>query len=128
MPWTARRPTRSANGCERSSTRVSETVGTIAALWRFPLQARPGRPAGDGAAGGRGGEGGGVGNANPPHTAHPLMPGRATPAGDSVEIAFPDGTSIATDAPGADDALSAFFGSPVALERAAPDATIDLYN
>src|SRR5438105_4863247 len=119
MPWTPPRPKRSANGCERSSTRVSETVGTIAALWRFPVKAMRGERlasaalttsgiAGDRAYALRDAKTGEVMNAKHPRIGHALISCRATTAGDSVEIAFPDGTSIATDAPGADDALSAF--------------------
>jgi uncharacterized protein YcbX len=52
--------------------------------------------------------------------------GAAAPA---VRLTLPDGRTVDSDAPGADDALSQFFGRDVELRRAAPpDFTIDEYN
>jgi uncharacterized protein YcbX len=117
-------------------------VGTVAALWRYPVKSMKGEPlqAADVTAGGTVGdrayavvdvETGKVASAKHPRkwgrlleceaafVEEPVVGGPAP----AVRIALPDGATVRSDAkkPGVDDALSALFGRPVTLTSAAPD-------
>jgi uncharacterized protein YcbX len=127
---------------------VSEVVGTIGALWRFPVKSMLGEEldAGEVSAGGIVGdrayavvdrETGKVASAKHPKLWPDLFACRAAfveapRAGDELppaRIDLGDGTSVTTDADDVDAALSRFFGRDVELAPAANDGyTIDQYH
>jgi MOSC domain-containing protein len=127
---------------------IGEPVGTVGALWRFPVKSMLGEELDEvdvdegGIVGDRAFalvdvETGKVASAKhpkawpdllrcrasyvaPPRVGEPLPP---------VQIELADGTSVMSDAPEVDVALSRFFGREVSLARAAPeDFTIDQYH
>ena len=127
---------------------MGETVGTVAALSRFPVKSMQGErlTAAELTEGGLVGDRayalvetdtGRVMSAKNPRVGTQLLAcraefvdapasGDATPA---VRITLPDGTEVTSDAPDTDAALSAFLGREVTLQRAAPDDfTIDQYH
>lgn len=123
-------------------------MGTVEALWRFPVKSMQGEQidAADIDAGGLAGdrafavvdrETGKVASAKHPKKWPELIGCRAAftatprPGEDvpPVRIALTDGTTLLTDEPGVDAVLSRFFGREVTLARAAPpDFTIDQYH
>ena len=126
----------------------SEPVGTVQALWRFPVKSMLGERidvvevgkggiVGDRAYAVRDRETGKVASAKHPkawpslfacHAAfvEPPHPGDELPA---VRIDFADGDSVLSDAPDADAVLSRFFERDVELARAAQHGyTIDQYH
>jgi hypothetical protein len=127
---------------------ASELVGTVGALWRFPVKSMLGEEldAVDVTEGGIGGdrafalidkETGKVVSAKHPRLGPDLLrcraafdepprPGEELPP---VRIELADGTSVTSDAPDVDTVLSLFFGRELELARAAPsDFTIDQYH
>jgi uncharacterized protein YcbX len=127
---------------------AGEVVGTVRALWRFPVKSMRGEeiPAAEVTEGGLVGdrayalvdkETGKVASAKHPkiwpnllecRPAYVEPPGRGSEP-PPVRIDLPDGTSVTSDAPDADAALSRFFGRDVTLARSAPDDyTIDQYH
>ena len=126
---------------------MSETVGTVATLSRFPVKSMQGErlAAAELTEGGVVGdrayalvetETGKVMSAKNPRVAQLLgcraefveapASGGATPP---VRITLPDGTAVTSDARDADAVLSAFLGRDVTLQQAAPDDfTIDQYH
>jgi uncharacterized protein len=126
----------------------SEPVGTIRALWRFPVKSMLGEQldaadlgvagiVGDRAYAIRDRETGKVASAKHPKLWPDLFACRAafvgTPHPDDevppARIELADGTSVLTDAPDVDDVLSSFFGRDVELARAAQHGyTIDQYH
>jgi uncharacterized protein len=127
---------------------MSEAVGAIAALWRFPVKSMRGEQLDraevleDGVVGDRAyalieAETGKVVSGKNPKLG-PAMLGcraefaespRAGAEPPPVRITLPDGTSSTSDAPDIDATLSAYLGRDVTLARAAPeDFTIDLYH
>ena len=127
---------------------MSEAVGAIVGLWRFPVKSMPGErvKATEVAEGGLVGDRGyalidattgkvlsgktprlgpdlfgcGVEFVEPPQAGEELPP---------VRITLPDGASVISDAPDADATLSGFLAHDVRLARAAPeDFTIDQYH
>lgn len=67
-----------------------------------------------------------VASAKKPRTWRALLTLSATMHDSAVRITFPDGSSILSANPGADDALSAFLDQPVTLTTTPPrDATLD---
>jgi uncharacterized protein YcbX len=127
---------------------MSEAVGAIVALWRFPVKSMPGERvnAAEVTEGGLVGdrayalidvETGKVVSAKNPRLGPDLFGCRATfveapRAGEEpppVRITLPDGTSVTSDAPDAEANLSGFLARDVRLARAAPeDFTIDQYH
>jgi uncharacterized protein len=127
---------------------ASEPVGTIGALWRFPVKSMLGEEldAADVSEGGIVGdrayalvdkETGKVASAKHPKLWPDLLGCRAAfveppRPGDELppaRIDLADGTSVLSDTAGVDAALSRFFGRDVELARAAPDDyTIDQYH
>jgi uncharacterized protein len=124
-----------------------EPVGTVGALWRFPVKSMLGEEIDhvDVDAGGIVGdrafalvdvETGKVASAKHPKVWPDLLRCRASfvasPRVDEpspVRIELADGTSVMTDAPEVDAVLSRFFGRDVRLARAAPENfTIDQYH
>jgi uncharacterized protein len=126
----------------------SEPVGTVQALWRFPVKSMLGEQVGvvevgkggivgDRAYAVRGRETGKVASAKHPKAwpglfacraafVEPPRPGDELPA---VRIDLADGDSVLSDAPDVDAVLSRFFGRDVELARAARDGyTIDQYH
>jgi uncharacterized protein len=126
----------------------SEPVGTVQALWRFPVKSMLGERidvvevgkagiVGDRAYAVRDRETGKIASAKHPkawpglfacHAAfvEPPHPGDELPA---VRIDLADGDSVLSDAPDADAVLSRFFGRDVELARAAQHGyTIDQYH
>ena len=126
----------------------SEPVGTVQALWRFPVKSMLGEQVGvvevgkggivgDRAYAVRGRETGKVASAKHPMAwpglfacraafVEPPRPGDELPA---VRIDLADGDSVLSDAPDVDAVLSRFFGRDVELARAARDGyTIDQYH
>lgn len=127
---------------------TDQALGSIAALWRFPVKSMQGEEleraelsiggfAGDRAYGLIDVETGKVVSAKSVRLfpgllrcrasfVEPPEPGVKTPP---VAITLPDGTEVASDRRGADEALSRFFGRKVRLAQAAPaDFTIDQYH
>ena len=125
-----------------------ERVGTVSAVWRFPVKSMQGEllEAGEiteaGVAGDRAyalvdRETGKVVSAKHPKKwphvlacrarfAEPPLAGSEPPP---VQIDLPDGTSVTSDRPDADAALSRFFGREVELAAAAPTGyTIEQYH
>jgi len=120
----------------------------VGALWRFPVKSMQGEQVdvadldSSGVVGDRAfaivdRESGKVATAKHPKKWPELIGCRATftaapRAGEDlppVKIDLTDGTTLLTDEPGIDDALSKFFGREVTLARAAPpDFTIDQYH
>jgi len=127
---------------------MSETVGAIAALWRFPVKSMPGEQvdAADVAEGGILGdrayalidsESGHVVSGKNPKLGPAMLgcraefvePPRTGADPPPVRITMPDGTTTASDAPDVDATLSGYLGREVTLARAAPeDFTIDQYH
>jgi uncharacterized protein len=127
---------------------VGEAVGTVGALWRFPVKSMLGEELDqvDVDAGGIVGdrafalvdvETGKVASAKHPKVWPDLLrcrasyvaPPRADEPSPPVRIELADGTSVMSDAADVDAALSRFFGREVRLARAAPeDFTIDQYH
>jgi hypothetical protein len=127
---------------------TSETVGTVTALWRFPVKSMLGEQldavnvteggvAGDRAYALVDKQTGKVASAKHPKLWPDLLSCRATfmePPHSREEppparIDLPDGTSVTTDAADVDAVLSRFFGRDVELARSAPeDFTIDQYH
>jgi MOSC domain-containing protein len=133
---------------EPKDMNASELVGTVGALWRFPVKSMLGEEldAVDVTEGGIVGdrayalvdrETGKVVSAKHPKVWPDLLrcrasfvesprPGEPLPA---ARIGLADGTSVMSDAPDVDAVLSSFFGRGVELARAAPDDfTIDQYH
>ncbi|MGH3673377.1 MAG: MOSC N-terminal beta barrel domain-containing protein, partial [Pseudonocardiaceae bacterium] len=127
---------------------MADQVGTIAALWRFPVKSMLGEKLDAAEVSGSGVIGdrtyalidtttGKVVSAKNPRLWPDLLGCRARfletphPGEDPppVRITLPDGTSVNSDAPDVDMVLSGFFGREVRLARAAPaDFTIDQYH
>jgi uncharacterized protein len=127
---------------------MSDLVGTIGALSRFPVKSMRGEPLSELHVT----EGGVLGDrayalveadtekvlsGKTPRLGTQLLGCRATfvasPTPDQepppVQITLPDGTSVTSDSPDADATLSKFLGRDVTLQRAAPDDfTIDQYH
>src|SRR5215813_11899868 len=126
----------------------SERVGTIRALWRYPVKSmrgeeldavdvREGGIVGDRAYALRDVETGKIASAKRPKLWPNLLACRAafvdaTPTGEElppVRIELADGSVVLSDATGVDDVLSRFFGRDVELAQAAQDGfTIDQYH
>jgi MOSC domain-containing protein len=127
---------------------VGKLVGTIAAVWRFPVKSMQGEQVdgadmtvaglvGDRAYALLDGQTGKVASATHPKLWPELIacratfvesprPGRQLPP---IRIELADGTTVRSDAADVDAVLSRFFGRPVELARAAPkDFTIDQYH
>jgi uncharacterized protein YcbX len=118
---------------------MGEAVGTVSALWRFPVKSMGGETlaaaelaetgvVGDSAYALIDRETGRVMSAKTPGLGANLIgcraafveaPGRGDEA-PPVRITFPDGTSVTSDSPTADTTFSDFLARAVALERAAP--------
>jgi uncharacterized protein len=127
---------------------IGQPVGTVGALWRFPVKSMLGEEIDhvDVDAGGIVGdrafalvdvESGKVASAKHPKVWPDLLrcqasyvaPPRADEPSPPVRIELADGTSVMSDAPDVDAVLSRFFGREVRLARAAPeDFTIDQYH
>jgi uncharacterized protein YcbX len=127
---------------------ASEPVGTIQALWRFPVKSMLGEEleevdlneggiVGDRAYAIRDRETGKIASAKHPKVWPNLLGCRATfvesPGSGNgappAHIQLADGTSVMSDAPDVDAALSRFFGRDVELARAAQNGfTIDQYH
>jgi hypothetical protein len=132
----------------RPKMNASEPVGTIRALWRFPVKSMLGEELGsadlgeDGIVGDRAyalvdKETGKVASAKHPKRwpnllacraafVEPPRPGEEAPP---ARIELADGDSVLSDAPDVDAVLSRFFGRDVGLARAAQNGyTIDQYH
>jgi uncharacterized protein len=127
---------------------ASEPVGTVRALWRFPVKSmlgeeveaadlREGGIVGDRAYAVRDRETGKVASAKHPKLWPDMLACRAAfveppRAGDELppaRIELADGNSVMSDADDVDDVLSAFFGRDVELSHAAENGyTIDQYH
>jgi uncharacterized protein YcbX len=127
---------------------MSQPVGAIAALWRFPVKSMPGERLDQAEVTERGVVGdrafalieaktGKVVSAKNQKLGPAMLGCRAefteSPReGEQpppVRIMLPDGTSSTSDAPGIDATLSGYLGRDVTLARAAPeDFTIDQYH
>jgi uncharacterized protein len=127
---------------------MSEAVGAIAALWRFPVKSMPGEQLDtaevleNGVVGDRAyalieAETGKVVSGKNPKLGPAMLGCRAefvdSPrVGDEpppVRITLPDGRSSTSDSPDVDATLSAYLGLDVKLARAAPDDfTVDQYH
>lgn len=127
---------------------MSEAVGAVKALWRFPVKSMRGEKVetadltdagftGDRAYALIETETGKVMSGKTPRLGPRLFGCRAAfvealTQGDApppVCITFPDGTSVRSNDPDVHTVLSAFMERPVTLERAAPpDFTIDMYH
>src|SRR5918994_5314184 len=127
---------------------IGEPVGTVGALWRFPVKSMLGEEIDqvDVDAGGIVGdrafalvdvETGKVASAKHPKVWPDLLrcqasydaPPRADEPLPPARIELADGTSVMSDAPDVDTVLSRFCGREVELARAAPpDFTIDQYH
>ena len=126
---------------------MSEAVGAVKALWRFPVKSMRGEQleAADVTEAGLVGdrayalvdkETGKVRSGKTPRLGSNLLGCRAAfveapePSAEHphVRITLPDGNSVRSDAPDVDARLSGLLGRPVKLERAAPEEfTIDQY-
>lgn len=127
---------------------TGEPVGTVDALWRFPVKSMLGERLDEvavdegGIVGDRGfalvdRQTGKVASAKHPKVWPDLLrcrasyvaPPRAGEPSPPVRIDLADGTSVMSDAPDVEAVLSQFFGREVRLARAAPaDFTIDQYH
>ena len=127
---------------------IGEPVGTVGALWRFPVKSMLGEEldqvdvdeggiVGDRAFALVDVETGKVASAKHPKVWPDLLRCRASfsrpPSSDEpsppVRIGLADGSSVLSDAPEVDAVLSRFFGREVRLARAAPENfTIDQYH
>ncbi len=127
---------------------VSDTVGSVAALWRFPVKSMLGETLAEaeltdnGFVGDRAyalidGETGKVVSAKSVKLFPDLFgcraafvePPKAEGEVPPVRITLPDGSSVTSDAAGGDATLSRFFGRDIRLATAAPeDFTIDQYH
>ena len=127
---------------------MSQAVGTVATLSRFPVKSMQGERlatagltehslVGDRAYALVETETGKVMSGKNPRVGTQLLRCRAAfveqpEAGDEpppVRITLPDGTTLTSDAPGADATLSGYLGRDVTLQRAAPEEfTIDQYH
>jgi uncharacterized protein YcbX len=128
---------------------MTEAVGAIKALWRFPVKSMLGEKVESAGVTERGLAGdrtyalidtdtGKVLSGKTPRVGASLLGCRATfvespePSGAEqppVRITLPDGASVMSDAPDVDATLSALLGREVALERQAPeDFTVDQYH
>ncbi|MBA3264805.1 MAG: MOSC domain-containing protein [Nocardioidaceae bacterium] len=127
---------------------MTETVGSISSLWRFPVKSMAGEQLSEAALTSRGLVGdrayalidvetGKVVSAKSAKRFPDILSCRAAfldapdvGAGTSpVRITFPDGASTASDAPDRDDVLTRFFGRKVRLSSVAPeDFAIDQYH
>jgi uncharacterized protein YcbX len=127
---------------------MSETVGTVATLSRFPVKSMQGERVaaaevtGNGVVGDRAyalveTETGKVLSGKHPRLGPKLLGCRAAFIEDpgsgnetrAVRITMPDGTAVTSDARDADATLSGFLGCDVTLQRAASDGfTIDQYH
>jgi uncharacterized protein YcbX len=127
---------------------IGEPVGTVGALWRFPVKSMLGEEldqvdvdeggiVGDRAFALVDVQTGKVASAKHPKVWPDLLRCRASfskpPRSDEpsppVRIELADGTSVMSDAPEVDAVLSRFFGREVRLARAAPENfTIDQYH
>jgi uncharacterized protein len=132
----------------RKGIAMSEPVGAIAALWRFPVKSMPGERLDQAEVTERGVVGdrafalieaktGKVVSAKNQNLGPAMLGCRAefteSPREGEppppVRITLPDGTSSTSDAPGIDATLSGYLGRDVTLARAAPeDFTIDQYH
>jgi len=128
--------------------KTKSVFGTAAGLWRFPVKSMQGEELEEGAltSGGVVGdrayalidhESGRVVSAKSVKLFPRMLECRAAfvdqPAGGRemppVRIELPSGSAVISDSPGADQALSEFFGREVRLARVAPqDYTIDQYH
>jgi uncharacterized protein YcbX len=119
---------------------MSQPVGTIRALWRFPVKSMLGEEV-EAAEVGPGGilgdrafalvdkATGKVASAKHPKVWPDLLRCRATSVEGAARVDLADGTSVRSDAADVDAVLSRFFGRDVELARAAPeDFTIDQYH
>jgi MOSC domain-containing protein len=133
---------------KRGTAAMSETVGAVKALWRFPVKSMRGEEVevvdltergfvGDRAYALVDTQTGKVMSGKTPRLGRKLLGCRAAfieapregHEQPPVRITLPDGTSIRGDAADAEAALSELLGRPVKLERAAPeDFTIDQYH
>lgn len=123
----------------RSVNTVS-TVGTVAALWRYPVKSMQGEQldSAEITAGGTVGdrafavvdaETGKIASAKHPRKWARLLecaasfvePPRAGATLPPVRITLPDGSVVGSDEPGADELLSSVLGRPVTLASVAPD-------
>ena len=127
---------------------MANQVGTIAALWRFPVKSMQGEKLDAAEVSGRGLAGdrtyalidattGKVVSAKNPRMWPNILSARAgflepPHAGEDpppVRIMLPDGTSVTSDSSDVDTVLSDFLGRKVRLARTAPtDVTIDQYH
>ena len=127
---------------------IGEPVGTVGALWRFPVKSMLGEEldqvdvdeggiVGDRAFALVDVETGKVASAKHPKVWPDLLrcrasfvePPRVDEPSPPVRIELADGTSVMSDGPDVDAVLSGFFGREVRLARAAPeDFTIDQYH
>lgn len=132
----------------RKGLAMSEAVGAVVALWRFPVKSMPGEKldtaevAEGGVVGDRSyalidAESGKVVSAKNPRLGTAMLGCRAAfveapHRGEElppVRITLSDGTSATSDAQDVDAKLSGFLGREVTLARAAPeDFTIDQYH
>jgi uncharacterized protein YcbX len=115
---------------------VTESLGTVAVLRRYPVKSLLGEDlracevTGRGLVGDRAlaivhGESGKVASAKNPRLWRNLLK-LAAVSGPEATITFPGGTVLASGDPGIDAALSRFLGRPVTLAAApAPGATLD---
>jgi len=109
---------------------MTESIGTVAVLRRYPVKSMLGEElraatvterglAGDRALALVHHETGKVVSAKNPRMWRSMLKLAAT-SGPDVKITFPDGTALASTDPGIDAALSAFLGRPVALAVTPP--------
>ncbi len=127
---------------------MTESVGAVDALWRFPVKSMAGEPldvveategglVGDRAYAVIDAETGKVASAKHPKSWPNLLQCRARfveqpQVGDDVppvQITLADGTAVTSDAPDAGEVMSRFFGRRVRLAASAPDDfTIDQFH
>jgi uncharacterized protein len=143
-----RPPLRLTRPEEERKMSASEQVGSVKALWRYPVKSmlgeeldavdvREGGFVGDRAYAVRDRESGKVASAKHPRLWPDLLTCRAAfvdaprPGGElpPVRIELADGTVVLSEAPDVDAVLSRFFGREVELSRAAENGyTIDQYH